>query len=401
MEKYFIILFIASSIVSLVGYVFYIISIAKVSKIDTSVTDFNEFNKYGVRKSDNKDLPFNNAYKNMLKKFFKILGIFILISVILTLIISVCYSTSKSNKLIYSEIHSLNQEVDSLKNEISDVEDRLLFYDEEIERLENEKNSENAYKSWLQLHITNMLDDDIKKCEDNIKFYKSLDAYVEKDRYRENIATYTKRIEKDENFKKKVSSYDNLKDLEKCLSEDGWSITELSNEFKIEYKNQIDDLNNEKSSLNEELSSYENELNSKTTQIDNLNNNINKITFKYCRAFFDTESISLVIYCAIALVSTIIMLLLFPIYMYPTKVARKTEHDQTTAITWLNFFFAETLIMWIILLIWANSGKKQVPQVVVKEDSLTDKLQEIQKLKEQGLLTEEEFETKKKQILNM
>ncbi|MEE7582209.1 MAG: SHOCT domain-containing protein [Oscillospiraceae bacterium] len=39
--------------------------------------------------------------------------------------------------------------------------------------------------------------------------------------------------------------------------------------------------------------------------------------------------------------------------------------------------------------------------MVVKEDSLTDKLQEIQKLKEQGLLTEEEFETKKKQILNM
>jgi cytochrome c-type biogenesis protein CcmH/NrfG len=53
-----------------------------------------------------------------------------------------------------------------------------------------------------------------------------------------------------------------------------------------------------------------------------------------------------------------------------------------------------------VLLIWATSKKPQ-PVTIPQESSLTDKLQEIQKLKDQGLLTDEEFEAKKKQILNL
>jgi hypothetical protein len=103
------------------------------------------------------------------------------------------------------------------------------------------------------------------------------------------------------------------------------------------------------------------------------------------------------------LLPILIIALLFPIYMYPTKVARRTEHEQTSAIAWLNFLFGGTIILWLVLLVWANSSKPSQPQPVAtpQESSLTDKLQELQKLKDQGILTEEEFEAKKKQILNI
>lgn len=92
--------------------------------------------------------------------------------------------------------------------------------------------------------------------------------------------------------------------------------------------------------------------------------------------------------------------ILFPLYMFPTKIARKKVHEQTTAITWLNAIFGCTVIFWIAMLIWANSEKKSV-QTIPQEASLTDKLDELKKLQEQGLLTEEEFEAKKKQILGI
>jgi protein-S-isoprenylcysteine O-methyltransferase Ste14 len=90
--------------------------------------------------------------------------------------------------------------------------------------------------------------------------------------------------------------------------------------------------------------------------------------------------------------------LFFALYMFPSKVARKKSHEQTTAIVWINAILGCTIVLWIAMLIWANSSSKKSDS---NQISLTDELNEIQKLKEQGLITEEEFEEKKKQILGI
>lgn len=53
----------------------------------------------------------------------------------------------------------------------------------------------------------------------------------------------------------------------------------------------------------------------------------------------------------------IILGLIFFLYMFPSKVARKKAHEQTKAIIWLNFLFGLTVVGWIAMLIWANSEK--------------------------------------------
>lgn len=113
----------------------------------------------------------------------------------------------------------------------------------------------------------------------------------------------------------------------------------------------------------------------------------------YHDVFIDPESA--IPLCAIALLG-----ILFPLYMLPTKVARKKEHEQIKVIVWLNGVLGCTVICWIAMIIWANSEKNAV-QVISQELSLTDKLEEIKKLQQQGLITEEEFESKKKQLLGL
>lgn len=54
----------------------------------------------------------------------------------------------------------------------------------------------------------------------------------------------------------------------------------------------------------------------------------------------------------------IINRLFYPIYLYPSKVARRYQHNQTTVIVWLNYFLGGTIILWIILLIWANTASE-------------------------------------------
>lgn len=92
--------------------------------------------------------------------------------------------------------------------------------------------------------------------------------------------------------------------------------------------------------------------------------------------------------------------ILFPLYMLPAKIARKKAHEQTKVIVWLNGLLGCTVICWIAMIIWANSEKNSV-QTIPQEATLTDKLDELKKLQKQGLLTEEEFEAKKKQILGI
>lgn len=69
------------------------------------------------------------------------------------------------------------------------------------------------------------------------------------------------------------------------------------------------------------------------------------------------------------------------IYMYPTKLARRTEHTAATAIFWLNIFFGWTFIMWIVLMIWASNGRTEkagiIQQNVVPQKSAQDSFEEL------------------------
>lgn len=98
---------------------------------------------------------------------------------------------------------------------------------------------------------------------------------------------------------------------------------------------------------------------------------------------------------------------LYPIYMYPAKLARRTEHVAATAIFVLNLLFGFTIIFWVILLIWAsngNGGKKEViiqktPQNVTGGDAM-EKINSLKQMLDSELISQDEFEEKKKDILS-
>lgn len=100
--------------------------------------------------------------------------------------------------------------------------------------------------------------------------------------------------------------------------------------------------------------------------------------------------------------------LIAPIFYYPTKMARRNEHPATIAIGVLNYMFGATIIFWIILLIWASSYTKPgVMNVQIQQSqplpqpaapTLSDKLKELNSLKDQGLISQEEYEAMRSRI---
>lgn len=100
--------------------------------------------------------------------------------------------------------------------------------------------------------------------------------------------------------------------------------------------------------------------------------------------------------------------LIAPIFYYPTKMARRNEHPATIAIGVLNYMFGATVIFWIILLIWASSYTKPgVMNVQIQQSqplpqpaapTLSDKLKELNSLKDQGLISQEEYEAMRSRI---
>lgn len=92
----------------------------------------------------------------------------------------------------------------------------------------------------------------------------------------------------------------------------------------------------------------------------------------------------------------IIMGVFFKLYMYPTKIAIVNEHFQANVISYVNYCFGLTLIIWLAMLMWANSVNKPVQ----RETSVTYKFDELKKLYDNNLISEEEFETKCKELLD-
>lgn len=85
------------------------------------------------------------------------------------------------------------------------------------------------------------------------------------------------------------------------------------------------------------------------------------------------------------------------IYFLPYLIANSKGHEQETAIFILNLFAGWTVIAWVIALVWAFTKKAiAIPQ---KSLSNADEIAKFKNLLDSGIITEEEFENKKQELL--
>ncbi len=124
---------------------------------------------------------------------------------------------------------------------------------------------------------------------------------------------------------------------------------------------------------------------------------------------------------------SLIMLIavLYKIYMYPAIMARRTEQAAAVAIYWLNLLLGWTGILWLVLLIWGSTGRgfgsskvdikidasalqnagipignAYIPPQPQPEKSMIDSFEELKKLHEMGMLTDDEFEQKRREFVS-
>jgi uncharacterized membrane protein len=93
-------------------------------------------------------------------------------------------------------------------------------------------------------------------------------------------------------------------------------------------------------------------------------------------------------------------------YFIPSIISIYRHKSNGCAIFVLNLFLGWTVIGWIIALVWAciADSKPTVIQNNIEEKtekSIQEQIEELAELKEKGLITQEEFEKKKTQILNI
>ena len=94
----------------------------------------------------------------------------------------------------------------------------------------------------------------------------------------------------------------------------------------------------------------------------------------------------------------IFLAIILAFYFLPTIVAYNKEHQSWTALFFLNLFLGWTLVGWVIALVWAFVKPPKVE--VLNTLSAGDELLKLAELKEKGILSEQEFNTRKRQILN-
>lgn len=102
---------------------------------------------------------------------------------------------------------------------------------------------------------------------------------------------------------------------------------------------------------------------------------------------------------------TIIIMLIIPgiitqcLYFLPYLIANGKGHPQETAIFILNLFAGWTIIAWIIALVWSFTKKAVMPLQTTLSNA--DEIAKFKNLLDSGIITKEEFENKKKELLNL
>ncbi len=86
------------------------------------------------------------------------------------------------------------------------------------------------------------------------------------------------------------------------------------------------------------------------------------------------------------------------LYFLPYLFANSKCHPQETAIFVLNLFAGWTVIAWIICLVWTFTTKKD-EKVITAVNSNAKQIEEFKDLLDKGIITQEEFNEKKRQLL--
>lgn len=89
------------------------------------------------------------------------------------------------------------------------------------------------------------------------------------------------------------------------------------------------------------------------------------------------------------------------LYFIPYLIANKKGHSQENAIFILNLLAGWTIIAWIIALVWAFTEPKQIANTQQPLKSNADELLKYKELLDSGAISQEEFDAKKKQILDV
>jgi len=108
----------------------------------------------------------------------------------------------------------------------------------------------------------------------------------------------------------------------------------------------------------------------------------------------------------------LIFALIFGLYFLPSLIALIRKHRNQDAIAILNLFLGWTFIGWIVALVWAftadvkpssptksDEAKPPLPENILVTTPL-DSLEQLKEMKDKGLITNEEFDSKKKLILD-
>ncbi|MBQ1988288.1 MAG: superinfection immunity protein [Clostridia bacterium] len=93
------------------------------------------------------------------------------------------------------------------------------------------------------------------------------------------------------------------------------------------------------------------------------------------------------------------------IYFFPSFIGWSRSHNNGIAIFILNLLLGWTILGWVCALIWSFTNSNKPAQVVAQkpaqQNSQYSELEKLASLKEKGIITEEEFNEKKKQILGL
>ena len=99
----------------------------------------------------------------------------------------------------------------------------------------------------------------------------------------------------------------------------------------------------------------------------------------------------------------IILCIVMPIYFLPAIIASSRSHHNSVSLFLANLFLGWTFIGWVFCLVWSFSNTKNDTTVInnsLNDESVADELEKLLKLKESGVLNEDEFNSQKQKILS-
>ena len=99
------------------------------------------------------------------------------------------------------------------------------------------------------------------------------------------------------------------------------------------------------------------------------------------------------------IVAILLIFVIFYIYFLPANIAYSKNHENKIAILVLNIILGYTGIAWLILFFWACSATNNYIKVE-KTPTIAQEIEELLELKKKGIITKEEFNNKKAQLLN-